>query len=635
MIPKSLLRHGFQLFPVVDGGKLPAVAGWQDAATDKPKWLNGGHCNAGIFTGRYRDGALLVVDLDKKNGKDGEQALSMLFPELPNTFTVETPSGGKHLYFYTKQRLANSAGKIAPGVDVRSQGGYVVAPGSVVAAGEYRIVLDVAVADAPAWLEAECKAARDKAADRTPIVELDQDSAIARAINFLANRRGAVRGDGGDDWVFVTACKVKDIGLSELACFEVMSEHWAAKCEPPLDPAYLADKVSNAYRHGQEAPGSKAKTADGFEPVATTELAFDLPKNESKKKDRLFFLDFDDIEPDLSRVDLIEDVLSQDACSVIYGESNVGKTFVALDMAFHVAMGWDWLGKRVTQGAVVYIAAEGAHSLRNRVAVLKKHYAERLAGVQVPLYILPCAVNLLDPRADLGDLIALIRQREKERGVKVRLAFIDTVSRALAGGNENAPDDMGAFVNNCDVLRLSIKTHLSAIHHCGKDLERGARGHSLLRAAQDTELSVEQGAIFATKQRDMDKGPPIYFDLLPIALGRNPYGKEITSCVVVSGNPIGGDLDLSPRDQYVFQQFLEAMIAAKEAGINFVTTEDWRNLCKNGDKSALKGKDCLPEERSAFGKAFKASRDRLGKVGKVMNINEDQWVMAKRERWES
>jgi hypothetical protein len=249
MIPKSLLRHGFQLFPVIDGGKLPAVAGWQDSATDKPKWLNGGHCNAGIFTGRYRDGALLVVDLDKKDGKDGEEALAMLFPELPATFTVETPSGGKHLYFYTKQRLANSVGKIAPGIDVRSQGGYVVAPGSKVPAGEYKIVADVPVADAPAWLEAECRAARDKTADRTPVIELDQPHNEAKAIDWLKRHSpiDGTPGHGANNKTFQAACMVKDFGISEANCLALMLEHFER--DPPWTADILAPTVGSAYRN--------------------------------------------------------------------------------------------------------------------------------------------------------------------------------------------------------------------------------------------------------------------------------------------------------------------------------------------------------------------------------------------------
>ena len=80
------------------------------------------------------------------------------------------------------------------------------------------------------------------------------------------------------------------------------------------------------------------------------------------------------------------------------------------------------------------------------------------------------------------------------------------MSRALAGGNENAPDDMGAFVTNIDKIRHALNTHLCIVHHSGKDRARGARGHSLLRAGTDAELEVVKttalsGQVITTKQR--------------------------------------------------------------------------------------------------------------------------------------
>ena len=67
----------------------------------------------------------------------------------------------------------------------------------------------------------------------------------------------------------------------------------------------------------------------------------------------------------------------------------------------------------------------------------------------------------------------------------VRLIIIDTLSRALSGGNENSPDDMGNLVKHMDKVRHTLKAHLCVIHHSGKDKAKGARGHSLLRAATD------------------------------------------------------------------------------------------------------------------------------------------------------
>jgi RecA-family ATPase len=73
------------------------------------------------------------------------------------------------------------------------------------------------------------------------------------------------------------------------------------------------------------------------------------------------------------------------------------------------------------------------------------------------------------------------------------MIVLDTLSRVIAGGNENAPDDMGQLIGNCDRIRAEARAHVMLVHHTGKDEARGARGHSSLRAATDTEIEVSGG----------------------------------------------------------------------------------------------------------------------------------------------
>lgn len=86
---------------------------------------------------------LIGIDLDTKNGADGLTALRFLaeqhgFP-IPPTVTVLTPSGGRHLWFTGPPTppVPNSAGRLAPGIDIRGTAGYLVGPGSVTAHGRY------------------------------------------------------------------------------------------------------------------------------------------------------------------------------------------------------------------------------------------------------------------------------------------------------------------------------------------------------------------------------------------------------------------------------------------------------------------------------------------------------------------
>lgn len=220
---------------------------------------------------------------------------------------------------------------------------------------------------------------------------------------------------------------------------------------------------------------------------------------------------------------LIKGLIDWGAMTILYGESNVGKTFVSLDMAYAVASGRRWGGMKTTRTGVVYVAAEGGRGARRRALALQRKY-----GPCDGFVFLLAPIDLLRPDADLHPLI----QAVAGLGFEVGLIVIDTLSRALAGGDENASTDMGAVVRHLDVLRSKTQAHVLVVHHSGKDKAKGARGHSLLRAATDTEIEVGDGQIMATKQRDLDKAWASPFALEVVELGSDEDGDPITSCTV-------------------------------------------------------------------------------------------------------
>ena len=151
----------------------------------------------------------------------------------------------------------------------------------------------------------------------------------------------------------------------------------------------------------------------------------------------------------------------------------------------------EWRGRRVRHGAVVYIAAEGGLGIEERLTAYRLHHGVEAAGV--PLYVIPEPIDLCKSDADVTLLTKRLGDLPKEPAIE--LIVVDTLSRALAGGNENGADDMGAFVRHCDRLRAECRAHVMIIHHAGKDEGRGARGHSLLRAATDTEIEVTKSEV--------------------------------------------------------------------------------------------------------------------------------------------
>ena len=253
---------------------------------------------------------------------------------------------------------------------------------------------------------------------------------------------------------------------------------------------------------------------------------------------------------------LIKGLLDQGAMSVLYGESNSGKTFVALDMAFHVATGGRWFGMRTADMPVLYIAAEGGRGFSKRIAALRVKYQPTGA---VRLEALRSSVNLLREDADLEPLIEAIRAMPTRPG----LIVLDTLSRAMAGGDENASTDMGGMVRHLDALRGATGAHLLVVHHSGKNLAKGARGHSLLRAATDTEIEIADKRVKVTKQRDIDGNFQCGFDLEPITFGVDADGDAITSCVVHlrAEEPKGNDLH-SPAEALKRDAVAKAVLTA-------------------------------------------------------------------------
>ena len=233
--------------------------------------------------------------------------------------------------------------------------------------------------------------------------------------------------------------------------------------------------------------------------------------------------------------ELVEGVLTAGDGSVLYGDSNSGKTFLMIDMACAVARGVPWMGKRTEPGLVVYLAAESPASVRSRLQAYQKHH-----GAKVPNFaIVQSPIDLFDGDADTDKVIQVVRQLEQQRGQKARLIIGDTLARLSAGANENAGQDMGLVVRRFDRIRTECKAHFCLIHHSGKSAAAGARGWSGVRAAVDTEIEISDsptGRCFEiTKQRDLGtKGERIGFRLDPVALGLTKWGAVASSCVVVA-----------------------------------------------------------------------------------------------------
>jgi hypothetical protein len=305
---------------------------------------------------------------------------------------------------------------------------------------------------------------------------------------------------------------------------------------------------------------------------------------------------FIDMQPRLTGKPLIKGYLERQQISLIVGETGCGKTFFALDRDLHIAAGSSWFGCRVSQGPLVYVAAEAGRSIENRVVAWR--HAHGLDDSDIPFAAITSPVDLC--HADAGDVERLVEEIKRtglvdEHAHGLGMLDVDTLNRAMAGGNENAPDDMGGYINSVDRLRDILHCHISSIHHFGKDIGRGSRGHNSLICAVDTETQVQNFVATITKQRDNVAGKTFPFKLEPIQLGLDEDGDPVTTCIVEQAGEHEKTPDkprkVSPAQARALQMLDEAIATAGEVppsnnhippNTRCVREDIWRGYCYSG-----------------------------------------------------
>ena len=315
---------------------------------------------------------------------------------------------------------------------------------------------------------------------------------------------------------------------------------------------------------------------------------------------------------------LIKQWLPFEGTGVLVGPSNTGKTFIALDMAMSIAAGTDWHGHKVRQGAVLYLATEGSFSFKNRMAALKD---DRGLTDNVPLIARADMVNLLDQEADLAELAALADEIIEQHG-PLRLIVVDTLARAMAGGNENAPDDMGKLLNNVEALRQGTDAFVLLVHHTGKDEAKGARGHSSLKGAADTILLLSKRdddllELKSDKQRDMAPPRPKAFRLETVVCGMDEDLDEVTTCVVRAAD--AAELKAKPKPGGANQELLmecyrqlrlEGIGEPNPGGAGFPEQSQYWCLSNDRLKEMFVGKKVGSNSSSAYSTALNGLKSR-------------------------
>lgn len=232
--------------------------------------------------------------------------------------------------------------------------------------------------------------------------------------------------------------------------------------------------------------------------------------------------------------ELIENLMTIGGLTVLYGDSNSGKTFLALSLAAAVATGSNCYGRQTDKGLVIYLATESPSSVMTRIQAIKKHTDQSLEN----LIVVPVPINFYSGDGDAHDVVELVKAVTDAKGMPVHLIVGDTLARMSAGANENSGEDMGPVMARFDQVANATGAAMLIIHHTGKNAAAGARGWSGIRAHIDTEIEVivegDTRMANVTKQRELPgKGDAIYFKLEIIEMGKSKFGNIATTCVAV------------------------------------------------------------------------------------------------------
>lgn len=455
---------------------------------------------------------------------------------VDRAFQVRTPKGGLHIYF--RGEGPSTASRIAEGIDTRGgimrngamvSGGYVVLPGSRTKAGpgrvdgSYEALPGGVIADLPDFMQAivpERKRTDTLSLDKNP--EADKPRNVSWALDLLKgyvqSGRVAVQGHGGDNLTFQVAASILDKAISPGLCFDLMWEHWNPHCSPPWGDWELETKIRNAANHGED-------TAGGVKGFQTNEDAFanfvgkefEPPAPKPRDRDKLQWIhDYADGVNDPSW--LIPGVIPAHGIGMLYGASGSYKSFLALDMALCLAFGipGQW-GAPPVKNDVLFLAGEGS------VATAKKRWPAWMEWQDVQFRN--------DHRMIVKDRVPFFTDSEGWENVKADLAalkakpaliVIDTLARLTTGMDENTAKDATLITTFMENLARYYECFVLAIHHEGKDSNKGARGSSAFYANMDTVIATrlrQGGTEFRVKkQKDADVADDIgYFEIKEMA----------------------------------------------------------------------------------------------------------------------
>jgi len=376
----------------------------------------------------------------------------------------------------------------------------------------------------------------------------------------------------------------------------------------------------------------------------------EAPQEETKSK---FLVESWDSIKDEPVEWLIESIIPRRAFVALYAPPASFKSFIALDIAEAVATGREWMGYRVPKkGCVLYIAGEGHGGMGARVKACK---IQNNSPDGANLYVIRAQINIRSSQEDFDALINAINELIAQIYEPLELIILDTLMRMSGGGfNENSSEDMGGFITQAGKIQAIYLCAMLLIHHSGKDITKGLRGHSSLLGAVDTELEIQRqdsvinsadtsvvgnAILTVTKQKDGADSITVGIEVVNVEVGESALGFETITSLAVRHNPEIASSNSkgnknnagSGNNQRIEMDSLMKVIKAKGSYREVdgtsrygVALDDWR-----AEFWGMKG--CTEDDKAAFKKAWLRARERLVAVNKIVIGSGWVWLKSSSE----
>jgi hypothetical protein len=385
----------------------------------------------------------------------------------------------------------------------------------------------------------------------------------------------------------------------------------------PLPPKDSPPGNANGKAADDEAPECDA----GEPPVNGTSHA---------KPSRIKLIRFDDLKPGTESEYLVKGLIPRAGLVVVWGPPKCGKSFWTMDVLLHVALGWEYRGRAVYSGAVVYCAFEGQSGYGKRAEAFRLRNLSAHTD-PVPFHLVAMPMNFA---AEYRELIVAIRFALGADAKPVAVA-LDTLNRSLVG-SESDDKDMSTYLRAADAVRDAFGCAVIIVHHCGIDASR-PRGHTSLTGAVDAQLAVNRdGAgnviVQVELMKDGEEGDKVTCRFEVVEVATDGSGHPITSCVLVPADDLPAAALAKPTKmpktaRTALKALKEALAECGEtapasnhipANIKVTTIERWRVYAYQCGISA--GEDRAKQ------KAFKSAFDHLNGSGDVAVWDNHVWL---------